>query len=134
MNHRIRKPDPLLLLALAVGLGVVVTTAVHADPLETDASYQLQEAGARLALSPIKGLAQRLEMYWLNTALDSPAAGRILTHRPLDVGRPFGEDGPELSLSWRPRIGGSARLAGDKGIGDVGAARPEIYLSLRRSW
>lgn len=134
MKYRTRKPDPLLLLALAVGLGVVITTAAQAEPFETQASDRFNEAGARLALSPVKGLAERLEMHWLNDALDRPAAGRLLAHKPVGVGRPFGAEGPELNLIWRPRIPATARTAGDSGIGAVSVQRPVIYFSLRRSW
>jgi hypothetical protein len=134
MNYRTRKPDPLLLLALVVGLGVVLTTAAQAEPVESAEADRFHEARARLALSPVRGLAERLEMHWLNNALERPAAGRLLAHKPLEVGRPFGADGPALTLSWRPRIAGTARAAGDSGIGAVSAKRPDVYISLRRSW
>ena len=41
MRHQYRKPDPLVLLAVFVGLGVVVTTgtlAVGSDPASTVAA------------------------------------------------------------------------------------------------
>lgn len=134
MNYRIRKPDPLLLLALAVGLGVVVTTAAQAEPPETAQSDRFHAAGVRLALTPVRGLAERLDMHWLNTALKRPAAEQLLAREPLGVGKPFGEHGPELSMSWRPRIAASAQAAGDSGIGAASAVRPAVYFSLRRSW
>lgn len=134
MNHRIRKPDPLLLLALAVGLGVVLTTTVQAAPPDMPRENQLQVAGTQWALRPVKGLAERLDMHWLNTALDRPAVNRLLSRQPLGVGKPFGGDGPELSMSLRPRIAATARMAGDSGIGAAPSERPDIYISLRRSW
>lgn len=134
MNYRIRKPDPLLLLALVVGLGVVVTTAAQAAPPDVSQEVQLQEAGAQLALRPVKGLAERLEMNWLNSALERPAVNQLLSRKPLGVGKPFGEQGPELNMSWRPRVAGTARAAGDSGIGAATSDRPDIYISLRRSW
>ncbi|MFP5507290.1 MAG: hypothetical protein ACLGH6_13925 [Gammaproteobacteria bacterium] len=133
MNYRIRKPDPLLLLALAVGLGVVVTTAAQAAPPEAGGD-QAQEARAQLALQPVKNLADRLEMHWLNSTLDRPAVNHLLSRRPLGIGKPFGKQGPELNMSWRPRIATTARVAGDAGIGAAAADRPDIYFSLRRSW
>lgn len=134
MNYRIRKPDPLLLLALAVGLGVVVTTAAQADPPEFTQGDTLQEARAQLALRPMKGLAERLEMHWLNSALDRPAVNRLLSRQPLGMGKPFGRQGPELNMSWRPRIAVTAHEAGDAGIGAADPDRPDIFINLHRSW
>lgn len=94
----------------------------------------MQEAGAQLALRPVRGLAERLELRWLNTALDRPGVSKMLARKSLDVGKPFGKQGPELSMSWRPRIAGTARAVGDSGIGAASSDRPSVYISLRRSW
>lgn len=134
-HNRIRKPDPLLLLALLVGLGVVLTTTAQAgSAFSIDPSRDLQEAGARLALKPVQGLAGRLEINWLNATLESPGIRQLLIKKRLGMGKPFGAKGPELNISWRPKMPATAALAGDSGIGAVTADRPDIYFSLRRSW
>lgn len=134
-HNRLRKPDPLILLALLVGLGVVLTTTAQAGSADgLDQSRNLQEAGARLALKPVQGLAERLEINWLNTTLESPGIRQLLIKKRLGMGKPFGTKGPELNMSWRPKMRATAALAGDSGIGAVAVDRPDIYFSLRRSW
>ncbi|MFN2309325.1 MAG: hypothetical protein ABR553_06255 [Gammaproteobacteria bacterium] len=138
MHYRIRKLDPLLLLALAVGLGVVVTTTVQAEspanPPEGTAAGQSQVTVARWALRPVRGLAERLEMHWLNRTLERAAVEQLLSHEPLAIAKPLGAKGPELSLGWRPRLGDAAAQAGDSGIGTLSSERPDIYIGLRRRW
>ncbi|MBU1190371.1 MAG: hypothetical protein KKA36_01540 [Gammaproteobacteria bacterium] len=130
-NYHIRKPDPLLLLALVVGFGVVVTTTAQAaDP----AMSNLKEAGAQLAIKPVQGLAERLDIRWLNTTLENNGVRQLLMKKRLGMGKPFGAKGPELNMSWRPRMRSTAAAAGDSGIGAVAADRPDVYFSLRRSW
>lgn len=134
-TRHLRKPDPLMLLAVLVGLGVVVTTAVQAETSgEQERIGPLREAGARLALKPIKGLAERLDMLWLNTALDRPATYQLLKQRGVGIGKPFGHKGPELSLSWRPKMRSIDAAGDDFWIGAASAARPDIFVGLRRSW
>lgn len=133
-SYHLRKPDPLLLLALVVGLGVVVTTTAQAGPVSAESQSDLQEAGASLALKPVQGLAERLDIHWLNTTLESPGIRQLLVKKRLGMGKPFGSKGPELNMSWRPKMRSTAAVAGDSGIGAVSVDRPDIYLSLRRSW
>ena len=134
-NLRIRRPDPLILLAVLVGLGVVLTTSVQAGTVQgLEQPDELREAGTRLALHPVKGLAERLDLHWLNSTLERPAVNRALKHRRLGMGMPFGRKGPELNLSWRPKLRTLAPASGDSGIGAASVERPTVYFSLRRSW
>lgn len=134
-NFRLRRPDPLVLLALLVGLGVVVTTTVQAEPASgTEPPSNLQEAGTQLALHPVRGLAERLDIRWLNTTLERPEVGQLLVKRRLGIGKPFGDKGPELKMSWRPRVRTAVAASGDSGIGAFSSGRPTIYFSLHRSW
>lgn len=134
-HYRLRKPDPLVLLALLVGLGVVVTTTAQAGSAsELEPASNLQEAGAQLVLHPVRGLAERLNMHWLNNTLEHPEVSQLLVKRRMGMGRPFGEKGPELNMSLRPKMRATAAISGDSGIGALSSDRPDIYFSLRRSW
>lgn len=130
-NYLTRKLDPLLLLALVVGLGVVVTTTAQAA--DTTMS-NLKEAGAQLAIKPVQGLAERLDIRWLNTTLENNGVRQLLMKQRLGMGNPFGAKGPELNMSWRQKVSSTAAAAGDSGIGAVAVDRPNIYFSLQRSW
>lgn len=133
--HRLRKPDPLILLALLVGLGVVVTTTAQAESgVVMEPAGSLQEARAQLAFHPVKGLAERLNIHWLNNALDRPVVSQLLVKRRMGMGKPFGEKGPQLNMSLRPQMRATAMESGDSGIGALSSDRPDIYFSLRRSW
>lgn len=135
-NSRIRKPDPLLLLALLVVLGVVVTTTAHAESTTgaVEPAGTLQDAGAWLVLNPVKNLAERLDLHWLSATLERPAIGELLTKMRSGLGKPFGEKGPEFNMSWRPQLNAPAELGGDSGGADLSTEHPGIYFSLRRSW
>ncbi len=133
--YHLRKPDPLLLLALVVGLGVLVTTTAQAAGFAgTESPDNLKEAGAQLALKPVQGLAERLEIRWLNTTLENAGIRQLLLKKRLGLGKPFGAKGPELKMSWRPKVRSLASEAGDSGVGAVSADRPDIYFSLSRRW
>lgn len=136
-NYRTWKPDPLLALAVLVGIGVVVTTTVQAESntlSRADSLAKLQGQGARLALHPVKGLADNLELNWLNNALERPAVQQLLNENQMELARPFGSKGPQLNFSLRPDVAEQAKLSGDSGIGAADNDRPDLYFSLRRSW
>lgn len=134
-SHRMRKPDPLMLLALIVGLGVVVTTAAQAaGPEERAAQVDgIYAAGTRLVLDSHKGLAERIAPHWLNNLLERPALRELIEKRG-GAGRPFGAKGPEFTLSLRPTLKLSAEGSGDSGIGGVPERRPDLYISLTSRW
>lgn len=134
-SHRMRKPDPLLLLALIVGLGVVVTTAAQAAGPEERAvrAEGLYAAGTRLMLDPRKGLAERIAPHWLNNLLERPAVRQLIEKRG-GAGRPFGAKGPEFVLSLRPVLKVSAEEGGDHGIGGIPERRPDLYIGLSSHW
>lgn len=135
-NYRIRKPDPLLALAIVVGIGVVVTTTAQAESMSPHARSmaKLQETSARLALQPMKGLADNLEIHWLNSALDRPAVQQLVLDNQMELAKPFGRKGPQLGLSLRPDLSVGAYGSGDSGIGLTEEDRPDFYFTLSRSW
>ena len=134
-RQRLRRPDPLVVLALLVGLGVVLTTSVQAGTgaQELERPDSSSAASAGFALHPARAFAQRLDLHWLSDALRRSSVELLLTSQRLDMGKPFGRNGPELNLSWRPWIPAPASSGGEFGAG-VPTDRPELYFSLRRSW
>ncbi|MBZ0072128.1 MAG: hypothetical protein K8I04_10445 [Gammaproteobacteria bacterium] len=135
-SPRMRKPDPLLLLALIVGLGVVVTTAAQAaGPGEQRAARadSLYAVGTHLLLDPRTGLAERIAPLWVNNLLERPALRQLIETRG-GVGRPFGVRGPELTLSLRPAPVSTAAKNADSAGGAVPEWRPDLYINLTRHW
>lgn len=136
-RNRTWRPDPLLALAVLVGIGVVVTTTVQAESntlSRADSLTKLQAQSARLALHPVKGLADSLELNWLNSALERPAVQQLVNDNRMELAKPFGSKGPQLGFSVRPDIAEEAKLSGDSGVGTWENDRPDLYFSLRRSW
>ncbi len=131
-NSRIRKPDPLFLLALLVGLGVVVTTTAQAENVDIETAAE--DAGAWLALRPATGLSKKLDLHWLNNALERSEIKQLVGKKQVEVAKPFGEKGPVLGMSVRPNVNKSAARAGDSGIGAISEDRPDLYFSLNRRW
>lgn len=135
-KQRLRRPDPLVVLALLVGLGVVVTTGVQAatgaGELERPDTHPAPSTG--FAVHPAKAFAQRLDLHWLSDALKRSGVDLLLTTQRLDMGRPFGRNGPELDLSWRPGVSTPASSGSEFGTGAVSTDQAEIYFTLRRSW
>lgn len=134
-SHRMRKPDPLMLLALIVGLGVLVTTAAQAAG-PGDLAVRptaLYAAGFQPVLDPHKGLAERIAPHWLNNLLERPALRQLIERRG-GTGRLFGVKGPEFALSLRPTLNLSAEASGDSGIGRTPEQHPDLYISLTSRW
>ena len=135
-RQRLRRPDPLVVLALLVGLGVVLTTSVQAGTgaQELERPDPRHAVSAGFALHPAKAFAQRLDLHWLSNALERPGVDQLLKSQRLDMGKPFGRNGPELNLSWRPWVPTLTSSGSEFGAVAVPTDRPELYFSLRRSW
>lgn len=135
-RQRLRRPDPLVVLALLVGLGVVVTTGVQAatSAEELKRPDSLPAASAGFAGHPAKAFARRLDLHWLSNALKRSGVDLLLTSQRLDMGKPFGHNGPELDLSWSPGLPAPTLNDSEFGVGAVSTDQPEIYFTLRRSW
>ncbi len=137
LQRRFRRPDPLLLLALAVGLGVVLTTSVQAaGPVASmPARAALEAQGARAALVPVQRLAGRLELHWLEKPLDAAAVNELLEDQQLTL-VPAGRRRLGMSLSWREAE--AARRALDDtarlGTGGPNPNRAGLYLNIGRRW
>jgi len=135
-RQRLRRPDPLVVLALLVGLGVVLTTSVQAatGAEELERADAQPAASAGFAVHPAKAFAQRLDLHWLSDALKRSGVELLLASQRLDMGQPFGHNGPELDLSWRPGVSTPTASGSEFGVGAVSTDQPEIYFTLRRSW
>lgn len=137
LQKRFRRPDPMLLLAVAVGLGVVLTTGVQAaEPVAPmPARAALEAQGARVALAPVQRLADRLELRWLEKPLDAGPVSELLENQQLTL-VPASQRRLGMSLSWREAE--ATRRAFDDtaslGTGGLGQDRAGLYLNIGRRW
>ncbi|WP_297527723.1 hypothetical protein [Thiohalobacter sp.] len=137
LQKRFRRPDPMLLLAVAVGLGVVLTTGVQAaEPFASmPARAALEAQGARMALAPVHRLADRLELRWLEKPLDAAPVNELLEDQQLTL-VPARQRRLGMSLSWR-EAEATRRALDDTallGTGGPGKARVGLYLNIGRRW
>lgn len=132
-GHRMRKPDPLLLLALIVGLGVVVTTAAQAaGPGERVVRAEDRHIAGSM-LDARKGLAERIAPHWLNSLFERSTLRHLIETRG-GVGQPFGAKGPEFTLSLHSAPQWSAEGSGDAGAVSVSDRYPDLYIGLTSRW
>ncbi|WJW75903.1 hypothetical protein QVG61_02095 [Thiohalobacter sp. IOR34] len=136
-HHHFRRLDPLLLLAVLVGVGVVLTTSVHAAaPGDAETEQALRLGGARLALQPVQGLAEQLDIQWLNQAVTRPELERLVRGGQLDLGQPFGRKGVQMGLSWSEpaEVRRQRRVLDAVGTGAIPEQASGLYFSISRRW
>lgn len=117
LNRRYRKPDPLLVLAVLVGLGVLATTTARADP-----------AFSRPA---VRGAGY-------HTIVPSFARGayrELVQDGVMNVAE-LGAKGPKVGLALRPPRSLRRALAagGDRGTGRVDNRGTTIYVTFGTRW
>ncbi len=130
---RYHKPDPLLLLAFFVGIGVLATSVVQAaEPLNVMADNQIE---------------QEKSADWLQSFWNLDLSRKIKNWKPmisvepsgadgLGLVRPFGTRGPELRVlnSLPKNVQRNLRAGGDNRVGAFGGEKPDAYLFLEKRW
>ncbi len=123
-----RKPNLLVLLTFFVGFGVLATSVVQAEPLDTMSN------GKAVSASQSRSSGWGLDL-----------AGRIKDWKPkitvhkgegVNLSQPFGVRGPalQISKSMPDKVQRSLNAGGDRGIGAVPGDRPDVYLFLEKRW
>lgn len=131
---RYRKPDPIVLLAFFVGLGVLLTSVVQAaEPAQPGAISQRSsnhKARSEQWLPSLWGLdlAARLKDWKPKIAVEECEDG-------LKLSRPFGTRGPVLQFSTSvPEHATSSLRAGGDSLVGVKDDTPDAYLFLEKRW
>lgn len=130
MRHPYRKPDPLIVLALFVGLGVILTTSAQAEPpaaapvsatansVQAD-SGQVLDVWNRFRQSALTlGSVNRLEQI-----VETPMA-HLATGRDVGLGR-LGRNGGDLSVSLMDEVPRSERSS---------ELHTGVFFTLQHQW
>lgn len=117
-NRRYRKLDPLLLLAILVGVGVLASTAAYAAPA-------LSQPGVRYTVNRPEA----------PSSFTRHAYRELVRDGVMNVAE-FGAKGPTVGLGLRqPRSLRRALAAGgDPGTGQVAPREASVYLTFGTRW
>ncbi len=143
MRYRMhRKPDLIAVLALVVGLGVLISMRVQAQEALAVSSLEglagLPVEGARMAVSPVRDLAGRLQLRWVEERLADESVADFVAGSGMYLNRPHRTGDGVVRLRWRAP--GSFRDA-ERAARDMGASlngprapRTGIFITFDKHW
>lgn len=143
MRHRMhRKPDLIAVLTLVVGIGVLVSMRAQAQETVTAPSLEgfaaLPVEGARMAVSPVRDLAGRLQLHWVEERLADESVADFVAGAGMHLNRPRRDGDGVLRLRWRApgSFRDAERAARDMGasLHGPGAPRTGIFITFDKHW
>lgn len=127
---RLFKLDPLVVIAVVVGLGAVVTSTAQAR--QPDNVAPLHVRGAQLVLQPVQSVIEDLDVNWSQEAdRFMPMGAAFFSDDGLALNPQRRDQDAALSLGWQPL----ARPEQVRAVAPLDAQpRPGVYLRLQRRW